>query len=443
MLQRGRWFYRTFALAITAFSTVILAQPAVAQLGPAQVAVSPVVEREVTVAQTFVGTVMPLRKATIGSAVEGRVIEYPKNAGDRVEQGEVLAKLLTTTVELEHATARAELKLRQEQLRELKNGVRPEELKQAEARMLGAEATMRHRQTRRARVEGMFANNRAVSEEERDAAVSEAIAAEQAYIDARQAHELARLGVRVEQIAQAQAQVDMQQAIADRLKDQIDKHTIISRFAGYVTMEQTEVGQWLKPGDPVAEVVALDEVVVSAHVVEQFVPYTRVGMAVNVEVPAVPGRQFAGVVTAIVPQADVQARTFPTLVRVKNEIIEKQPVLKAGLYARVSLPTGRRETARLVPKDALVLGGPQIIVYVVDIAADGKQGKARPVPVELGTSIGTQIQIVGNVQAGQLVVVQGNERLSTAGADVNIQRVINPSDAERPRGAVSQSDARM
>ena len=53
----------------------------------ALVAVSPVVEREVTAGQTFVGTVMPLKKAVVGSAVDGRVIEFPLNEGDRVERG--------------------------------------------------------------------------------------------------------------------------------------------------------------------------------------------------------------------------------------------------------------------------------------------------------------------------------------------------------------------
>jgi RND family efflux transporter MFP subunit len=394
-----------------------------AQFGPAQVAVSPVVEREVAVAQTFVGTVMPLKKAVVGSAVEGRVIQYPKNAGDRVEEGEVLAQLLTTTIELEWATAKAELKLRQEQLAELKNGVRPEELKQAEARMRGAEATMIHRNTRRARVEAMFASNRAVSEEERDLAVSEAIAAAQAFEDARQAYELARLGTRVEQIAQAQAQVEMQQATADRLKDQLDKHTIVSRFSGYVTMEHTEIGNWVKQGDAVAEVVALDEVEITAHLVEQYVPYTRVGMTVNVDVPSIPGRPFTGTVTAIVPQADVQARTFPVQVRVKNELVDGQPLLKAGMYARVSLPTGRREQALLVPKDALVLGGQQPIVYAVDASGAGQPGKARPVPVELGSAVGGLMQVRGGLKSEELVVVQGNERLNPP-FDVIVQRVI-------------------
>ena len=95
----------------------------------ALVAVSPVVEREVTAGQTFVGTVMPLRKSIVGSAVDGRVIEYPLNEGDRVQKGQVLAHLLTDTVKLQLAAAEAELDLRKQQLAELKNGTRPEEIR--------------------------------------------------------------------------------------------------------------------------------------------------------------------------------------------------------------------------------------------------------------------------------------------------------------------------
>jgi RND family efflux transporter MFP subunit len=219
----------------------------------------------------------------------------------------------------------------------------------------------------------------------------------------------------------------MQQATADRLKDQLDKHTIVSRFPGYVTMEHTEIGNWVKQGDAVAEVVALDEVEITAHLVEQYVPYTRVGMTVNVDVPSIPGRPFTGTVTAVVPQADVQARTFPVLVRVKNELVDGQPLLKAGMYARVSLPTGRREQALLVPKDALVFGGQQPMVYAVDAPGAGQPGKARPVPVELGSAVGGLMQVRGGLKAGELVVVQGNERLNPP-FDVIVQRVI-PSEA--------------
>jgi RND family efflux transporter MFP subunit len=403
------------------------------------VAVTPVVEREIAVGQSFVGTLMPVKKAIIGSAVDGRVIEFPRNAGDRVESGEKLAQLLTDTIMLEWKTAQSELAYRQAQLDELKNGTRLEEKEQARARMKGAAANMKYQQARRARIEASFAANRAVSEEERDAAVSTAIAAEQAYLEALQASQMADAGPRKEQIAQAQAQVDMQQATVNRLKDQMDKHTIISRFAGYITAEHTEIGQWVKQGDPVAEVVALDEVEIIAQVVEQYVPYSRVGTAVPVEIPALAGRPpFAGQVTAIVPQADVQARTFPVQVRVKNELVDGQPLLKAGMYARVSLPTGKRQVGMLVPKDALVLGGAQPRVFVVEGAADGKQGKSRPVSVKLGSATGNHIEVSGDLKPGQWIVVRGNEGLPPNEQQVLIDRVIPPEPAAN--SALSRSD---
>jgi RND family efflux transporter MFP subunit len=402
------------------------------------VAVSPSVEREVAASQTVVGTVMPLRKSTIGSAVDGRVIEFPLNEGDRVERGGVLAQLLTDTIQLELAAAEAELELRKQELAELQNGTRPEEIEQAKARMTSAHARWRYAEARRVRADRV---GQAMSDEEREEMAALAVEAEQAYLDAKNAHQLAVEGPRKEQIAQAAAQVAVQQATVDRLKDQIEKHTVIARFPGYVTAEHTEIGQWVKQGDPVAEVAALDEVEVVAQVVEQFVPYIRTGMEVGVEIPALSEKSFSGVVSAIVPQADVQARTFPVKVRVKNELSDDGPLVKSGMYARVLLPAGSKQKATLVLKDALVLGGPQPVIFVVDASPDAKQGKVRPVPVKLGTSTGNMIQVTGELQPGQLVAVQGNERLRP-GQDVRIQRVIPPPNETTDRVGQAVPDAR-
>ena len=428
--------YRSW-LFMVACVTLISAPRAVGQGPPADlVAVSPVVEREITAGQMFVGTVMPLMTAIVGSAVDGRVVEYPLNEGDRVERGQMLAQLLTETIQLELAAAEADLELRKQQLAELENGTRPAELAQAAARMTAAEARVQYAKARRARAENLFRQGQAMSEEERDEIIALAIEAEQAHLEAKAAYQLAVEGPRKEQIAQARAQVAVQQATVDRLKDQITKHTVISRFAGYVTAEHTEVGQWVKQGDPVAEIAALDEVEVVAQVVEQYVPHIRAGMTVSVQVPALPGPPLTGVVTAVVPQADVQARTFPVKVRVQNQVSEDGPVVKSGMYARVMLPTGKKQMAMLVSKDALLLGGPQPLVYVVNLSSgDAKQGKAQPVPVQLGISEGSLIQVIGGLQPGQLVVVQGNERLRP-GQDVQVQRLIPVPDAAPPTASL-------
>jgi RND family efflux transporter MFP subunit len=425
--------YRCKASSLVATLTITLATTATALAQPpglSAVIGAPVIEREIAASQTFVGTVMPLKKAIVGSAVDGRVVEFPLNEGDRVEQGQPLAQLLTDTIKLEIATAEAELALRQQQLAELENGTRPEEIEQAKARMLAAQGRVKYADARRVRADNLNRTGGAMSDEERDEIYALAIEAEQSYLELKAAYELAVEGPRKEQIAQARAQVAMSQATVERLKDQLTKHTIVARFPGYVTAEHTEVGQWVKQGDPVAEVSGLDEVEVTAYVVEQYVPHVRTGMQVSVELPALAGRDFTGVVSAVVPQADVQARTFPVKVRVKNEMAGDEPLIKSGMYARVKLPTGARQMASLVPKDALVLGGPQPTVFVVDLAAPKAQkGKVRPVPVHLGNADGSWIQVTGDVAPGQVVVVQGNERLRP-GQDVQIQSVIEPPGAK-------------
>jgi len=408
-------FQQTLWASVGALGTLLLTQTLWAQPSGQQAATvvaAPAVQQTVRAMQTSVGTITPRRLATIGSAVSGRVVERPLEEGDRVEANEMLCQLLTETISLELRGAEAELDLREQELAELENGSRPQEIQQAEARMASAAARRDFANSRLARLESLRSTPGAVTKEELDEAVAQAVEAEQTLLEMNAAYELAVEGPRTEVIAQARAQVAIQEALVERLRDQLRKHTVISRFAGYVTATHTEIGQWVNSGDPVAEVVDIDVVDVVAQVVENSVSYVQKGAIVRIEVPAVPDEIFEGTVVAIIPQADTRSRTFPVKVRVENDIGPDGPRLKPGMLARAALPVGDSQQATLVPKDAIVLGGPQPVVVAVDGAQqEGKTGKSRPVPVRLGVAEGKHIQVIGDIKPGQLVVVQGNERL--------------------------------
>ena len=379
---------------------------------PSAIVAAPVVVRSVEAEQTFVGTVMPLRVATIGSAVSGRVVDCPFEEGDRVEAKQPLAQLLTDTITLEIVGAEAELDLRKQQLAELENGSRPEEIAQAKARMAAAEARRDFLDARYARMQSLRDTRGAVTEEEVEDAKSQSLEGQQIFAEMEAAYDLVMAGPREELIAQARAQVAIQEALVEKLRDQLQKHTIISRFPGYVVQKLSEVGQWVNPGDAVAEVASIDEVDVVVQVVEDYISFVRPGVDVTVEIPAIPDHQFVGKTIATIPQGDVRARTFPVKIRVANAIGTDGPLIKSGMYARASLPVAKKHEAIMVPKDAVVLGGPQPIVVVIEgAAAQGETGTPITVPVKLGTSQGNLIQVTGNVQPGQMVVVQGNERI--------------------------------
>jgi hypothetical protein len=281
-----------------------------------------------------------------------------------------------------------------------------------------------------------------VTADQLEEAVSLADQAAQAYAEAQAALDIAA-GPRQAAIDQARAKLEVKREAANAIEDQIKKHTVRSPFNGYVVEEHTEIGQWVARAGLVAKVAELDEVDVEIMVLENLLPNLTVGMPATVEITAL-GKSFPAHVEMIVPQADARSRSFPVKVRVKNtiggrivaEILEAQqqfddrhgapadgtpvagrpqlpkglPDIKAGMFARVTLEVAKTPHAIVVHKDSVVLGGKKPVVYVVD-GSPGQVGTVRMVEVELGVEDANYIQVVGSVAPGDLVIVEGNERV--------------------------------
>tara|TARA_R110002072_G_scaffold302999_3_gene491085 strand:- start:3834 stop:5165 length:1332 start_codon:yes stop_codon:yes gene_type:complete len=427
-------------------ATLLVTCEARAQQGSAPVAVSVVQLADVDAVQSYIGTVTASRSSSVGSAVDGRVESFPINEGDFVTKGQPLAQLLTETINLELEAAQAELLLRKHDLTELENGARPEELAAADARKLAAKAFHDFRLAQVTRARQLFEKG-AFNQEELNEIEAEAQAAQQVFRQSQEDWKLVVAGPRVEKILQARARVAMQDAMVRNLESRVRKFTIVAPFDGFVVAEHTEQGEWIKQGDLVAHVVALDEVDILVNIRESQVAHLRIGQPVAVEIPALSDLRLTGKVSSIVPQADLRARSFPVKVRVTNQILEtlsknRVPTIKAGMIARAVIPTGEKRQGLLIPKDALVLGGPSPMVFVVDATVpdindpiDGKgasarTGKVRPVPVKMGSSDGRLIEIDGPIKAGEIVVVRGNERLRP-GQDVAITETLDPRAVPR------------
>jgi HlyD family secretion protein len=439
----------TIRYLILAGAILLSACHAHAQQGPSPVAVSVVQRTDVDAVQSYVGTVTASRSSSVGSAVAGRVQSFPINEGDFVTKGQPLAQLLTETINLELEASQAELLLKQHDLKELENGARPEELAAADARKRAAKAFHEFRLAQLTRAKHLFEKG-AFNEEELHEIEAEAEAALQLFRQGEENWKLVVAGPRTEKILQAKARVAIQDAIVRNLQSRVLKYTIVAPFDGFVVAEHTEQGEWIKQGDLVADVIALDEVDVLVNVRDSHVAHISIGQDIVVEVPALSDLRMTGKVSSIVPQADMRARSFPVKVRVTNPILNnatkhKSAMIKAGMIARAIVPTGAKRKGLLIPKDALVLGGPAPIVFVVDATvpdikapigdaatapSSTNTGKARPVPVKMGASDGRLIEIVGPVKVGELVVVRGNERLRP-GQDVVITETLAPRAVPR------------
>jgi RND family efflux transporter MFP subunit len=384
------------------------------------VVVARVVETEVSAGQRVLGTVQPLRTSTIGSAADGRVVEFLVNNGDAVQEDQPLARLRTDTLMIELAAAKAELSLYEQQLAELANGSRPEDIAEAQAKMLGAKAAMEVAAANLRRVESLAAS-KATSATALDEAKERAEFTRYVHSAAEALLKRVQLGPRAEQISQAEARFELQKQNVLLIEDRLAKFTIRAPFDGFVAAEFTEVGAWISQGDPIAQVIQLNEVEVESPVTAEYAVRLRPGDTIRVEFPELPDQLIVGTVDRIVPIADARSRTFPVYIRIPNQVRDGTPLLMAGMLARVELPAGQKQTMPLVPKDALVLDTSERSVYIVRLdgnaagenrtGTQNRTGTVQKVPVDLGVAVRGRIQIRGNVSAGDLVVVVGNERL--------------------------------
>ncbi len=365
--------------------------------------------------QSFVGTVRPLRKSVVGSAVDGRVETFPVKRGDRVAKGDVLAQLRTRTPSIEVEAAKAELRLRTAEWKEMTNGSREQEKLAAKAKAEEAKAATEYAKARYNRARELHdQRNALITADDMELSRSNWMRAFHTQAEAEASYALVMEGPRVEQIERAKAAMDSQQEEVNRLEDILKKYTIRAPFDGYVVAEHTEEGQWVSRGQLVAEVVELQEVEVEVFVPQQYITDVQLEAVAQVEVAGVTQQPLAGHVARIVPEADLRARTFPVMIRVRNPETQQGALLKSGMLAAVSLNVGKSQQAVLVPKDAIVLQGERKTVFIVDQpknSGDTTTGTVRPAPVTLGRGFGAQIQVYGALKPGQFVVVEGNERL--------------------------------
>lgn len=390
------------ALLAAALPLVLLA-PAVRAQGmpPALVEVAPVEKRTVAAGRTFVGTIRPFRESVVGAEVSGRIAEMLVRDGDAVKEGQPLARIKSRIVEARLAAARAELKMRDAELEELKNGTRPEELDQARARVARDKAEVAYRAWQSEKSAELYdrKSTTAADVQETQFALK---AAQGRLAESEAALRLAEEGPRKERIAQAEAAAAARRAVVAQLEEELAQHTVAAPFDGWVVAQRAELGQWVGTGDAIAVVASLAVVEMVAAVPQDAIQGIRVGE----EVTVVTREHLPGKVVAVVPEADLRGRTFPVRIRVENPVDGGVPRLKAGMLARVTLAVGDAQPTLLVPKDAIVLGGPVPVVWAVDA-----QGGGKIVPVEIGAGYGEKVGVKAALAEGDRVVVRGNERL--------------------------------
>jgi RND family efflux transporter MFP subunit len=168
-------------------------------------------------------------------------------------------------------------------------------------------------------------------------------------------------------------------------------------FTGEVVQRLQQPGSYSSVGEEVVQLVDTANVEIKAQAPLSVAPYLREGMTVAIKERE---RETRGEIRRIIPVGDERSRMFELRVAVDGE-----PWL-IGAPVRVALPNAASRRVVAIPRDALVLRSEGVYVFKVS-----EDDTAERVTVEAGMGHASLIEVRGDVEAGDRVVVRGGERL--------------------------------
>jgi RND family efflux transporter MFP subunit len=173
---------------------------------------------------------------------------------------------------------------------------------------------------------------------------------------------------------------------------------IVAPFDGVVTRKLADVGDLATPGRPLLELDNPQLLRLEADVPESLINHVQFGATLSVHTSS-EGGDIAGVVSEIAPVADPVSRTF----NVKLDL-PSNGALRAGQFARVTIPVGESRALRVAASAAVQRGQMELVFVVAK-----RQAQLRL--VKTGKRIGDTVELVSGVSAGEQVVVEGASQL--------------------------------
>lgn len=266
-----------------------------------------------------------VREVSLAFRQSDRILEMLAEEGDRVQKGQVLARLDTRELKLQLQRLNAEIAAQQSTVDKLHNGTRPEEIRQAEGNLRQAQAAAEHAAGVYQRKRDIYTSIAGISQQELDNAYHDMEAKQATMSVAEAALQEAKAGPRQEDIAGAEAGL---QAPDD----------------GVIRSRLLEAGDMASPSKPVFKLSLPGKKWVRAYVPETELGRVYEGQQARVYIDSLPGKAIDGQVGYISGTAEftpkhVQTEELRTslVYEVRVYVDDADNVLRLGMPATVRI----------------------------------------------------------------------------------------------------------
>jgi len=290
------------------------------------------------------GSIVPVTQVKIGFRASGVLKEVRVKVGDVVKEGDVLAKLDTSELELALATAQINLDNAQIKYQQALAGPKSEDITIAKANLEKARANLQKAQSDYDRIAWMAGAG----------ASSQALALQQATLDYQIAvanYAKATAGSSQQDLAQLQNAVKLAEIQVETARRNLNNAIIVAPVSGIIASVGANVGEYVGSGVTMFTIVNLQNLRVDANVDETDVAKLAVGQPAVITFDSLPGLSLKGRVIAISPNATVQSGVVTYQVQIG--IDDKDPRLRGGLTATANIIVEQKDNVLMVPNRAI------------------------------------------------------------------------------------------
>lgn len=194
--------------------------------------------------------------------------------------------------------------------------------------------------------------------------------------------------------------------------------TVYAPSSGVIDNLNVREGMFIKPGDQVLSIAALDEVWVIGEVFESQLSAVEAGNRVVMTLDYMPGRQWIGKVDYVYPEVNPKTRTA----RVRMRFDNVDGALMPGMFARVDVQGERGERQFLVPRESVIRTGKsdRLILAL-------EEGAFKSVNVTVGRVGDKHAEIIDGIMPGDTVVTSAQFLIDSESSKTSdFQRMSQP-----------------
>lgn len=307
--------------------------------------VSELVDMRAGLKSSFVGVVSAKAEIDLGFPLSGTIVERPVGVGDLVKKGDILAQLDPEDLDADVRTAQAGVTVVRAQLRSAQDAA-------TRARAL----------------------------------LGRGVDSETSLEDAQRA------------LTAAEARFEQAQATLEQANDMRSFATMTAPQDGVITLVYEEAGASLVAGQSVLRLAGAEGREITIDLTEQDVAGLTVGTVFDASLTANADITAKATLTRIDPVAAASTRTR----QVHLTLTEPPTGFRLGALVRV-VPSADAQLGVSLARSAIRDFDTSPFVWVVDRTTNA----VRRVPIALGTSIGSRVQIADGLEAGDEVITKG------------------------------------